>query len=64
MNSHFLKDRVEFLQFEPVRAILFIFRGDIPRGTRLARVFMLRAFQNNLYPIAFLCHSIKFIGDL
>jgi hypothetical protein len=59
VNGNLLEDGVELLQFEALGGILFVLNRDIAAGTRLSTVFVLGAFHDHLYPVAFsfLCHD-------
>ena len=64
MNSHTLEDRVEFLQFEPVRRILFVLGRDIAGGPGHAGFLVLGALQDHLYSVAFFSHgAIALVSD-
>ena len=56
MNGHFLEDGVEFLQLDALRGVLAVLGGDVARGARHPRGFMLGAFHDNLHPVSFLGH--------
>ena len=58
--GHFLHDRVEFLQLQPVRSILPVLLRHVARSTGQSRRLMFGTLQNNLMPIsfAFLSHFI------
>jgi hypothetical protein len=57
MNSHFLKDRVIFPQFNPFSCVFSVFGSDVPRDTSLTTRSMLSALQYYLYSITFLSHN-------
>ena len=57
VSGHTLEDGVEFFQFHPVGRVLFVLGGDVPGGAGHPRPFVLGAFQDNLYSVAFLCHG-------
>ena len=56
MKRYALKERVVLLTLDAARRIFALFGRHVPRHTRSARGFLLRAFQNNLNSIAFLSH--------
>ena len=56
VNGVLAQHRVVFLHLNPLRGILPVLRGDVPGSTRNARGFVLCAFENHLYAVAFLRH--------
>lgn len=58
MNSHLLEDRVEFFQLKTLRVVLLVFYRDVAAGAGLTTGLMLGAFQDHLYTVTFLCHTL------
>ena len=56
MHRHLFHDGVEFSQLQALGVVLFVLLGNVAAGAGQTGVFMLRAFQNHLYPVSFLCH--------
>jgi hypothetical protein len=57
--SIFFQDRIVLLQFQSLCSVFAVFGGNVTAHAGLTRGFMLGAFQNNLNPVAFLCHDIS-----
>ena len=53
------QDWVELFDLHSVGSVLPVLRGDVARRAWHARVFVLCAFQNHLYAVAFLRHGFK-----
>ena len=51
------QDRIELLDFHPLRRVLPVLRGHVARGARHARILVLGALQNDLYAVAFFGHD-------
>lgn len=62
VDSYLFEDGVKFLQFQPFRGILFVLGRNIAACTRLTTVLVLRTLQNDLDPVALLCHINIFKG--
>ena len=62
MYGHTLEDRVEFLQFHPVRRVLLVLGGDIPGSSGHTGLLVLGALEDHLYSVAFLCHLRVALG--
>ena len=56
VNGNLLEVGVEFLQLQTLRVVLLVLGGDVTARTRNARRLLLRALEDHLYPISFLCH--------
>jgi hypothetical protein len=56
VNSHFAQNWVEFLQLYTLGGVLAVLGGDVARGARHTRGFMLGALHDNLHPVSFLGH--------
>jgi hypothetical protein len=57
MNSVLFQNRIVLLQLQSLRRVLAVLGGDVAAHPRLTCGLMLGAFQNNLNPVAFLCHD-------
>ena len=58
VKGHTLEDGIVLLEFHPVRAVLLVLGGDVPRCSRHAGILVLCALQDDLYPISFLGHLL------
>jgi len=61
MDGHALKNGIEFFDLHPIGRVLFVLGSDVPGCTWLPGFLVLGALQNNLDPISFLGHYIRFI---
>ena len=56
VQGYLLQYWIEFFQLQSFRGIFFVLFGDVATCTCFTAGLMLCTLQNNLYPIAFLCH--------
>jgi hypothetical protein len=61
VNGVLLHDRVEFLQLDALRSILFVLAGNVTAGTGQSTVLMLSAFHDYLYAISFFSHLLMLL---
>jgi len=59
VNSVFLQDRVELLQFDPLRGVFLVFLRHVTARARHAGIFMFRTLQNDCDAVSFLSHDDK-----
>lgn len=59
MEGYFLEVRVVFHTLKPLGIVLLVLGSDISGHSRHAACLLLRALEDDLYPIAFcfLCHN-------
>jgi len=59
----FLKDRIIFHSFHPVRSVLPVFCGNVSRHSGKTAFLMFGAFQDYLLPVSFclLCHFLTLL---
>ncbi|MCE3282008.1 MAG: hypothetical protein K0Q66_745 [Chitinophagaceae bacterium] len=57
--GYFLQVRVELFEFDTLGRVLFVLHRDVTAGTRNTRILLLGTFEDNLDPVAFLCHRLN-----
>ena len=62
MNGDLLQERIVLFTLQTVGGVLFVFRRDVTGHSRNSALFLFGAFENDLNPVAFLCHLKDMIG--
>ena len=58
VNGDLLQERIVLFTLQTVGGVLFVFRRDVTGHSRNSALFLFGAFENDLNPVAFLCHLL------